>query len=244
MLILSVLLFADRFLETFLLASAWNSSGMPYQVEVFRIVAGYIAMSAILYVQRTNLRAWNVGRDFLTVLILTGAIYALSLPIMAAAILWLATLANFILLLRGQYELDSAHPRLRTLWGMAVLFFAPRVLVMILQGSYPRLQSPYAVLTAVYAANPYFVIFEELVFRGLLWRWLSDLRLSVVGVVLLQALLFWIAHFNMAATDPITFWILVPWAGVVLGAVIARSKSIAITSGLHFTYNLLIAMAV
>ena len=65
---------------------------------------------------------------------------------------------------------------------------------------------------------------------------LRDLKVKPLGLVVGQALAFWLAHLNYVST-PFTFWIAVPAAAVLLGWLTVRSGSVASGMMAHAIYN-------
>lgn len=67
---------------------------------------------------------------------------------------------------------------------------------------------------------------EEPLFRGLLWGYLLDRGWSDRPIFLVQAILFWSAHFYRAIDQPYEWWVLIPVASLLFGWVAWRSRSI------------------
>lgn len=77
---------------------------------------------------------------------------------------------------------------------------------------------------------------EEPLYRGFLLGLLRSKGVRPLGLVVCQALLFWIAHLNYLTT-PFTFWIAVPAAALLLGWLTVRSGSVASGMMAHAIYN-------
>jgi membrane protease YdiL (CAAX protease family) len=93
---------------------------------------------------------------------------------------------------------------------------------------------------------PYFItsqiplmIFEEGLFRGLLYVFLRDLRLDEMRSILVQALFFWLAHINYLFQHPVFFWIFIPIISLILVYIVVRTKSLSISSVTHILINFL-----
>ena len=80
-------------------------------------------------------------------------------------------------------------------------------------------------------------VYEEPLFRGFLWGRLRKASWEEKGVWLVQAGLFWVSHLYYAITEPYSFWISVPMAGLVLGLLAWRSRSIAWAMVAHAVAN-------
>ena len=79
-------------------------------------------------------------------------------------------------------------------------------------------------------------IFEEPLFRGFLWGYLFKLVKDEKKVLLLQMLLFWVAHIKYIGA-PATFWISVPLSGLLLGLLVWRSRSLTTSMFAHAAMN-------
>jgi membrane protease YdiL (CAAX protease family) len=80
-------------------------------------------------------------------------------------------------------------------------------------------------------------ISEEPVFRGFLWGYLRRSGLREIWVWLAQAVLFMSAHLYFKDALPFNFWVVVPAAGLLLGLLAWRSRSIAAGMLAHAAYN-------
>ena len=82
-----------------------------------------------------------------------------------------------------------------------------------------------------------FSIYEEAVYRGMLYMFLKDLGMSESKTFYTQALLFWISHINYLLESAIGFWITLPILSLTLGYIAFRSKSITPSAIAHILYN-------
>ncbi len=79
-------------------------------------------------------------------------------------------------------------------------------------------------------------VLEEPAFRGFFWGYLEDLRWKPVWIWLLQAALFWLAHLRYI-DRPYTFWVALPAAGLLLGWLSWKSRSVSTSLLAHAAYN-------
>ena len=80
-------------------------------------------------------------------------------------------------------------------------------------------------------------VIEEPLFRGILWGMLKKLKLRDSLILLIQGLLFWLAHIYYIIQNPISFWIIVPICSIVLGWVVLKSKNIGTSMIVHAIIN-------
>ena len=80
-------------------------------------------------------------------------------------------------------------------------------------------------------------ISEEPFFRGFLWGGLHRSGWKDRWILLFQTVLFMIGHLYYFRSLPISFWIIVPLGGVLLGILAWRSRSIATSMVGHAFFN-------
>jgi membrane protease YdiL (CAAX protease family) len=87
-------------------------------------------------------------------------------------------------------------------------------------------------------------IAEEPFFRGFLWGVLRKSGWREGWVLVVQGILFWIAHIYLIERSPVTFWVIVPLGGLVLGLLAWRSRSIGVSMIAHGLMNGVLKMVV
>lgn len=85
----------------------------------------------------------------------------------------------------------------------------------------------------------YAAVTEEPLFRAFLWVHLLKAGWKPVWVWLFQAGLFMLGHIYYINVLPVSFWLLVPLAGLILGALVWRSKTISSSLAAHAIMNTL-----
>lgn len=80
-------------------------------------------------------------------------------------------------------------------------------------------------------------IYEEAVYRGMLYIFLMDLGVSKSKAFYIQAFLFWISHINYLVQFPFYFWIILPIHSLIYGYIAMRSKSLTASTFAHLLYN-------
>ncbi len=91
-------------------------------------------------------------------------------------------------------------------------------------------------------ANLFGVIFEEFLFRGLLWGFFRNRGIAESKIALFQAVLFWLAHYRSLLNGNMSFWTSIPFASIILGILVLRSKSLTFSTVSHFLYNLFVGI--
>lgn len=83
---------------------------------------------------------------------------------------------------------------------------------------------------------------EEPLFRAFLWGYLKLAGWKDRWIWLLQAGLFWLGHLYYLGPNPVSFWIVVPLGGLVIGWVAWRTRSIGASMLTHGLGNALGAL--
>lgn len=83
-------------------------------------------------------------------------------------------------------------------------------------------------------------IYEEAVYRGMLYMFLMDLGVSKPKAFFIQAFLFWITHINYLFMFPFYFWIILPIHSLIYGYIAMRSESLTASTFAHLLYNTLV----
>lgn len=79
-------------------------------------------------------------------------------------------------------------------------------------------------------------LIEEFLFRGFLWGCLKKIGVKDRWILVIQAVLFWIAHINYIDRG-YSFWIVVPMSALVLGLLVWKSRSITTSMITHSVLN-------
>jgi membrane protease YdiL (CAAX protease family) len=194
----------------------------------------------LLWLNRGNLEKINVDKYSLFLLFLGGFIWLIYIPgdLGALAIISL----SFILWALYNKQFDFPYKVIKYPLEVWLLIFVSIGLV-VAPVFYYRLENNlefdiYFLLVAIAEAHLALVVFEEVLFRGVLWAFLESLGLSNKVIVFLQAFLFWVSHHKyMALDNPYLFWFAVPLNALLLGVIVWRSKSLTPSIICHFLYN-------
>ncbi len=172
----------------------------------------------------------------------------LAFPGIPALVIWIAAIGLLLALLRQQPNLFSIR-RKTVVWFiagilagimMAILLAYPMSL-QLGSGNRPGALPPFnldiiLIQGFVYQLG-YAAVAEEPLFRGFLWGYLRKTGWRDVWIWLFQAGLFWLGHIYYLGKSPISFWLLAPTGGLVLGALAWRSRSIATSMAAHAVMN-------
>jgi membrane protease YdiL (CAAX protease family) len=209
--------------------------------------ATYALSVIVLWLNRNRLQELNIDANFIKIYILSGLLLIfLYLPVSYGVVVGIATALLLWSLITGKLSLGSppaANFQIIMLMLLALIPALPAYVVIVVSARSVDL-SAQAVFSALYYANLPIIVFEEFLFRGLLWKFLRDLRLSDATIVIVQALLFWAAHYQMLESDrTFSFWVTTPFVSLILGIIVLRTRSLTLSTLSHYLVNFLLEIA-
>ena len=225
-------------------AQLFGISTLPYWIESLRSVQGwtyylyerwsFVLAGVIIIVNRKYLKDIQIDQFTLIIFICCGLAYCRYYFLPSG---WLAALLSILMIILGLKK--------RFLFGNLYQHMFRLILIILNIFFFGLIISrSLTILKAVWAIHWFlteipFVVVEEIIFRGILWMLLRDLKFSTQKIVALQALFFWFVHANDMFIIPVFFWIIVPIASIVLGIIVWRSKSITPSITAHILFNIL-----
>jgi hypothetical protein len=216
---------------------------IKYWVEVSYRSVNYVLVSITIWLNKDDLQRLNIDRFFIIIFIVAGVILSLYLPFPARVVICLVILFISLLLWLGLLKFGGGPKNKGQTIILIVVLLIPSILTTF------RAEPPLnwaiiesMILNAALNADLSQVVIEEVIFRGLLWMFLADLNLRTLYIILIQALLFWLAHSFYLSSNPITFWVYMPFHSILLGIIVWRSKSISASSIGHFLINVVVSL--
>lgn len=171
----------------------------------------------------------------------------LAFPSIPALLIWIVAIWLLLALLRQHPRLPGIRRKTifwfiaGTLFGiLAAILLAYPFSLQIGTGNHLNTLPPFS-LNEIFIGGfvyqmSYAAISEEPLFRGFLWGYLRKAGWREIWIWLFQAGLFWVGHIYYFGKLPISFWI-VPLAGLLLGGLAWRSRSIATSIAAHGAMN-------
>jgi membrane protease YdiL (CAAX protease family) len=239
----------------------FTSSPPNWLSPVFE-VGTYLLTLSLIWWERARLAEYHI--DILVVVIIVflkpietiilstfgkgGGTFPLAFPGIPAIVIWISAIGLVAALL-------FQHTKLPRIQGKTVIWFIAGTLIGIVTAillAYPvTLQlgngnrpitlpsfDLYNILVQgfIYQLG-YAAVTEEPLFRGFLWGYLRRAGWREVWIWLFQAGLFWVGHIYYLGKLPISFWLVVPAGGLILGLLAWRSRSIATSMAAHAAMN-------
>lgn len=212
---------------------------VSFPAEVIYICASYGLISAIIWLNRIDLQSLNIDSKFIILFVAVGYLYSLILPIKPGVFLALAATVILWLLSSNKLQFEYVPSRFRQIALYILIILTPQFIRLIILRSSLALPDTKTIIEAVYTASFTYVIFEEVVYRGVLWMFLARAGLKGHQIIVTQAIFFWLSHLYYFNSNPIAFWFFLPFVSIMLGIIVLRSKKILPSIVGHFLYNFL-----
>lgn len=224
-------------------------SGHEYSVQVFNSLQlqtdylwfswSFIFIGTVAIINRNDLRGLNIDKTFIAIYLLGSLSYWMYENRFPYG--WLGVflaIVMCVLFRKRDFRFATLEPNAKSVALIAMMMFL--LIVWMRRDSFGLNTALWLFHSA--ATDIPFVLSEEVIFRGLLWKFLEDFNFPAPKIIGIQALLFWFSHIDSITEYPIFFWIITPIAGIVLGAVVWRAKSITISFFAHILANFLIRL--
>lgn len=226
-----------RLLDT--IFAYWFSNEFADVFDVFTYWYGtilYILMVSIVWINKNNLQNLNIDKSFVGILIIAGLVLSFFyVPPSWGIFVGLASLFLCSALRNKQFNFGKA---ISQNWGKNAIFIASGFLPILVNYFLQTkiVINSQSIFQALDVANLHGVVFEELLFRGMFWAYLLNLGISERKIIFVQALFFWIVHFQYFNRFW-TFWFAIPVVSLVFGILVKRTKSLTQSTVSHFLYN-------
>lgn len=240
-LILLVVLIVD-FSQSFLVlikeSDFVKSNGIWAAIFYTALVIGSTPLIGfVIWLNQDRLQNLNIDKTYIILLIISGL---LTLSLFRYNIFAIVAIGYFVYILFhrkikfSHVEQPSYKLALFVIGGIILLIAA--VLVMINKEGSDLLAISRSIDHFFFEIIP-ISIFQEAIFRGVLFMYLKDINLNDSKVLFVSTALFWITHIHYLSEFPVTFWIVMPAVGLLFGYLAIRSKSVSISSVVHILYN-------
>jgi membrane protease YdiL (CAAX protease family) len=238
-----IVLFTVRLLD-FELPGWIFGTRIPDWYAYWYVGLAYILTIIIVWLNRHRLEALNIDRPFLIAIILGGMLYVFYLPTNIGILVGITTLLMIWTYINNYFSFpDTIHYPSWTV-PLVCVSAAPVLLYALLFSPILKSSLTFHILyISVLQAQLAAVVFEEVIFRGVLWTVLRNLGFQELLAYLLSSLLFWTAHYRyLMLGNTYSFWFSIPLLAFLFGFMAWRTKSL--TPGMigHFLFNFLVVL--
>lgn len=228
-------LFVARAISGYLLAIYHGK--LPQTYFVFLLTTSLVFLTVFILANKEELDQFNIDRYVIYTFVLSGAAlflsFELSLPWITSIV---CSLAIGTALFKSKLKLSQQHILLFIVIGIIPELFFKLVFSNIYQGYKFFAGLSIGSIITIISITLWGVIFEELLFRSILWRILNDWKFSNKKIILTQAFLFWLVHLDFITSKSFGLHIFV--FGIWVGYLTLRSKSLTPSIATHFFHNI------
>lgn len=238
-----IVLFTVRLLD-FELPGWIFGTRIPGWFAYWYVGVAYILTVVIIWLNRHRLASINIDRPFLIAVMLGGILYIFYLPTDIGTLVGLTTLFVFFAYINNHFSFsDPIH---YPSWTVPLVCISATPVFLYALLFSPILKSSLnfpIVFTSLLQAQLAAVVFEEVIFRGVLWVILRNLGLREIMAYFISAFLFWMAHYRyLLLGSTYSFWFATPMLAFLFGFMAWRTKSLTPGTIGHFLFNFLIAL--
>jgi len=195
------------------------------------LLAGSLFLIALaVKFNRDELQRMNVDRFFPILLIISGFLARLAVPNYCLSFITFLYMIYLLFGEKGIYSVVEYPSSRKALLAVGIASWVIALLLMFVDVEF--LGNKQLLAEYVFQTFP-MAVYEEAVYRGVLYMLLMDLGITETKAVYIQALLFWGSHVNRLLAAPLFFWVILPLISIAMGYVVFRSKSLTVGSLLH-----------
>ena len=194
------------------------------------LLGGLPAVVVAIALNQDDLQKLNIDRLYVILLLLAGIIQLYQFPynfLSGIAIFYLI----YLLAMKKKIFHNTYRGDLKVNWWVlgAIYFICSVINLSNIENN---------IQVFIFEIVP-FSIFEEAVYRGLLYMLLNSLKFSDTKILYVQAFIFWISHIEILLKNPFGFFVLIPIVSILLGYIIFRMRSLSYSSIAHIAVNFL-----
>ncbi len=238
-----IVLFAVRLLD-FELPGWIFGTRVPTWYAYWYVGLAYILTVIIVWLNRHRLSTLNIDRPFLIAVMLGGILYIFYLPTDIGILVGITTFLAIWAYINNYFSFsDTIH---YPSWTVPLVCISATPVILYALLFSPILKSNlslHILFASLLQAQLAAVVFEEVIFRGVLWTVLRNLGLKEIVAYFISSFLFWMAHYRyLLLGSNYSFWFAIPLLAFIFGFMAWRTKSLTPGTIGHFLFNFLVAL--
>lgn len=236
-------LFMVRFVDVSLPGWIFGANIPPW-FAYWYVGLAYILTVLIVWLNRHRLSTLNIDRPFLIAVMLGGVLYVFYLTTDIGILVGITTLLVFWAYRNGHFSIKDPARYSHGTVLLILVSVLPVLLYILRYGHTLHSDITYqAIIASLLQAQLAAVVFEEVIFRGVLWVVFRNLGFKEFASFILSSLLFWIAHYRyLLQGNGYSFWFALPLVAFLFGFLAWRTKSLTPSTAGHFLFNFTVAM--
>lgn len=208
----------------------------------------FACIALLVWLEAKHLANFHLDRTSLLLLVIFGPFVRTTPRLLGEQpyliVVWVACLSIFVNIIRYWSIIPKTNFKL-SLPGVFMIGFGLSV-IMLIESFQPDLYTRVDPLTF----NPVLEIIrrtiynlaavstvEEILFRGFLWGYLTQIGLSEKKAFWTQGVIFWLAHLSSSLATPLTFFITLPITTYVYSQIVRKTNQVFWSIVVHTFFN-------
>lgn len=201
-----------------------------------QVLGSFPILVLVLTLNRDRLQEMNIDRFYVVLLIISGlfTLYAYKYEFLAVIALIYAVYILFSDKVRfGVIDFNGLRVMLLVVGVFVGVQFCMYSFSDVINISPPSSELLDRFLFRIIPGS----IYEEAMYRGVLYMFLMDVGVGKSKAFYIQAFLFSFKHISYLLENPFFFWITLPIVSLIYGYIAMRSKSLTPSTLVHLLYN-------
>jgi hypothetical protein len=214
----------------------WLDNLRLFNNSVFSLYTNwsFLLMGIVIFVNRGNLKSLNIDDGFWDLYVVGGLFYIFYHLWPSGWLVALLMVLVFTYFRKMGIKFDGTTTSTLRMIRFIVIIFLLGLLLISFSLNMAKIKEA----IHWFATEIPFMPIEEFIFRGLSWTVFKNLNWRESRILIVQAILFWLAHVNTMLSFPFYFWVLAPLLSITLGIVAWRCKSITPSTIAHILINI------
>jgi len=191
----------------------WNFTALATWIIGFNIIGEIPLIVIVLILNQDDLQSLNIDKFSIYLTVFAGLIYVkeakygLGIPSGIAVVLF-----SVYALWKKNLNFDKSNSEV---WRLGLIGFTVFALgLFVVSNHIDPLSTEQNIASSLVAI--FLPVTEEIMYRGMLWMFLKNLKWNEVTIMFFTAFLFWMSHLNLFFS-PFNFWFYIPLLSLILG---------------------------
>lgn len=199
-----------------------------------------ILISIVILANRDRLQDLNIDKPFVLIFIYSGILLSWIHFFPNGWLIGISVLTILFYFIKGEIVFEPLNRSARQISSLIIIVFF--IYICSFGDYFFGTQNMDNAISLFFSYLFSTAIYEEMIYRGLLWMFLKDKGWGDFKIIIIQAILFWLSHISTVLVDPSQFFIVVPILSLILGYIVMRTKSLTPSTIFHVLYNFMVVL--
>ncbi len=219
----------------------WIKSISPWLNGIY-MTGAVVLIAIVILINQDHLLDLNIDKLFVFIFLYSGLAIFLEYFWGFGCLSGIATILFIIYALSNKnLKFNNPNP---TVWMISFIVVGVFIISIIAISNFLNTQKIEQNIYLFFLETIPSSVYEEVIYRGMLWMFLKNLKWTEIKIFFATACLFWISHLNYILSNPFNFWVFIPLVRLLLGYMVVRSRSITPSTVAHVLINLLYGLVI